>query len=56
VRIGHLSQVGSFVTDRCESAAIRRICGEAQVDLLEADLREADLHEAVQMRPVSDSA
>jgi DeoR family transcriptional regulator, glycerol-3-phosphate regulon repressor len=36
VRIGHLSQVGSFVTDRCESAAIRRICGEAKVALYEA--------------------
>jgi DeoR family transcriptional regulator, glycerol-3-phosphate regulon repressor len=44
VRIGHLSQVGSFVTDRCESAAIRRICGEAQIAL----------HEAMAARPVSE--
>jgi DeoR family transcriptional regulator, glycerol-3-phosphate regulon repressor len=36
VRIGHLSQVGSFVTDRCESAAIRQICVEAKIDLHEA--------------------
>ena len=36
VRIGHLSQVGSFVTDRCESNAIRRICADAQIDLYEA--------------------
>lgn len=36
VRIGHLSQINSFVTDRCESGAIRRICAEAQVDLVEA--------------------
>ncbi len=36
VRIGHLSQVGSFVTDRCESELIRRICLEANVDLHEA--------------------
>jgi DeoR family glycerol-3-phosphate regulon repressor len=36
VRIGHLSQINSFVTDRCESSAIRRICAEAQVDLVEA--------------------
>jgi DeoR family glycerol-3-phosphate regulon repressor len=56
VRIGHLAQVGSFVTDRCESAAIRRICGEAQVDLHEAGLHEADRHQAVEMRRVSDSA
>jgi DeoR family glycerol-3-phosphate regulon repressor len=46
VRIGHLSQVGSFVTDRCESGAIRRICAEAQIDL----------HEAMPARSVSESA
>ncbi len=36
VRIGHLSQINSFVTDRCESGAIRRICNEAQIELHEA--------------------
>lgn len=36
VRIGHLSQVNSFVTDRCDSDAIRRICADAQVMLHEA--------------------
>jgi DeoR family glycerol-3-phosphate regulon repressor len=35
VRIGHLSQVGSFITDRCESAALRRICAEQDVRLIE---------------------
>ncbi len=36
VRIAHLSQMHSFVTDRCESASIRRICTEARVELYEA--------------------
>ncbi|MEP7452905.1 DeoR/GlpR family DNA-binding transcription regulator [Phyllobacterium sp. SB3] len=35
VRIGHLSQVNTFITDRCESEAIRRICSEADVRLIE---------------------
>jgi len=35
VRIGHLSQVGSFITDRCDSAALRRICAEQDVRLIE---------------------
>lgn len=35
VRIGHLSQVNTFITDRCESDAIRAICEEADVRLLE---------------------
>ncbi len=36
VRIGHLSQVATFVTDRCESDRIRRICSESGVELVEA--------------------
>jgi DeoR family glycerol-3-phosphate regulon repressor len=36
VRIAHLSQINSFVTDRCESPAIRVICAEARIDLHEA--------------------
>ena len=36
VRIGHLSQVATFVTDRCESDGIRRICAESGVELIEA--------------------
>ncbi|WP_108395517.1 DeoR/GlpR family DNA-binding transcription regulator [Devosia submarina] len=35
VRIGHLSQVNSFVTDRCTLPSIRSICGEAGVRLIE---------------------
>lgn len=36
VRIGHLSQVDSFVTDRCPVDAIRTICEENEVQLIEA--------------------
>ena len=35
VRIGHLSQVNTFITDRCDVPAIRRICEEATVRLIE---------------------
>jgi DeoR family glycerol-3-phosphate regulon repressor len=35
VRIGHLSQVDSFITDRCALPSIRRICAEADVRLIE---------------------
>ena len=35
VRIGHLSQVDTFITDRCDDDAIRRICGESEVRLVE---------------------
>lgn len=35
VRIGHLSQVNTFITDRCDIAALRRICQESEVDLIE---------------------
>src|SRR5215510_12260926 len=35
VRIGHLSQVNTFITDRCDSAAIRQICADADVRLIE---------------------
>lgn len=36
VRIGHLSQITTFVTDRCEPEGIRRICVEGGVELVEA--------------------
>ncbi len=36
VRIGHISQVTTFVTDRCEPEDIRRICIESGVELVEA--------------------
>lgn len=38
VRIGHLSQVNTFITDRCESDAIRRICIDADVRLIETSV------------------
>ncbi|MGB6117265.1 MAG: DeoR/GlpR family DNA-binding transcription regulator [Mesorhizobium sp.] len=42
VRIGHLSQVGTFITDRCESAAVRQICADSGVQLIETSkLRNA---------------
>ncbi|SON57362.1 Glycerol-3-phosphate regulon repressor [Hartmannibacter diazotrophicus] len=38
VRIGHLSQVDTFVTDRCSARTIRRIAQENDVALIEASL------------------
>jgi DeoR family transcriptional regulator, glycerol-3-phosphate regulon repressor len=35
VRIGHLSQVDTFITDRCDLPGIRRICAENEVQLVE---------------------
>ncbi len=35
VRIGHLSQVDTFITDRCDVAAIRAICRDTEVELIE---------------------
>lgn len=35
VRIGHLSQVDTFVSDSCPSEAIRAICAENEVRLIE---------------------
>lgn len=35
VRIAHLSQIGTFITDRIDDPEIRRICDEAQVQLIE---------------------
>lgn len=36
VRIAHLSQVDTFITDRCPIPSIRKICQEAEVKLIEA--------------------
>ncbi|MDI6837851.1 MAG: DeoR/GlpR family DNA-binding transcription regulator [Rhizobiaceae bacterium] len=36
VRIGHLSQVHTFITDNCPLESIRRICAENDVELIEA--------------------
>ncbi len=42
VRIGHLSQVDTFVTDRVSNTAIRDICSEADVRLLEVGISDSD--------------
>ncbi|MFI0843274.1 DeoR/GlpR family DNA-binding transcription regulator [Mesorhizobium sp. IMUNJ 23232] len=42
VRIGHLSQVNTFITDTCDLPAIRRICEENEVELVETDRLPAD--------------
>lgn len=36
VRIGHLSQVNTFITDICRVDAVREVCAEAGVRLIEA--------------------
>ncbi|MFQ5622586.1 MAG: DeoR/GlpR family DNA-binding transcription regulator [Paracoccaceae bacterium] len=36
IRIGHLSKMDTFVTDICASSAIRQLCSEAGVSLVEA--------------------
>jgi DeoR family glycerol-3-phosphate regulon repressor len=44
VRIGHISQVNTFVTDRCPSDVVRRVCAESSVELVEtATQQEASL-------------
>ena len=41
VRIGHVSQVHTFITDHCPSASIRAICADGDVRLVEtADAQE----------------
>ena len=35
VRIAHLSQVSTFITDRCPHPTIRKICAESSVELIE---------------------
>lgn len=37
VRIGHLSQVDTFITDRCPIPALRTICAESEVGLVETE-------------------
>ena len=47
VKIGHLSQVDTFVTDYCRPEAIRRICAEAEVKLIELRPAPAELSEEI---------
>ena len=35
VRIGHLSQVHTFVTDDCNVESLRRACVESSINLIE---------------------
>jgi DeoR family transcriptional regulator, glycerol-3-phosphate regulon repressor len=35
VRIGHLSQVDTFITDRCKLMHVRQICADSEVELIE---------------------
>ena len=35
VRIGHLSQVDTFITDRCTITDLRTICADSEVELIE---------------------
>lgn len=37
VRMGHVDQVHTFITDRCPSPEIRRICADSDVRLIETD-------------------
>jgi DeoR family glycerol-3-phosphate regulon repressor len=41
VRIAHISQMNSFVTDLCDNVSIRRICSEAKVELYESSVTAA---------------
>ncbi len=35
VRLGHISQVHTFITDRCPSQQLRDLCRENEVELIE---------------------
>jgi DeoR family transcriptional regulator, glycerol-3-phosphate regulon repressor len=39
VRIAHLSQVNTFITDRCTHGSIRKICADSDVALIETSKR-----------------
>jgi len=43
VRIGHLSQVDTFITDRCEIDTVHRICRDNEVTLFETSRIEPNL-------------
>jgi DeoR family transcriptional regulator, glycerol-3-phosphate regulon repressor len=53
VRIGHMSQIHTFVTDRLESIALRQVCATCDVQVIEADL---DADTATRQSAVSSSA
>jgi DeoR family transcriptional regulator, glycerol-3-phosphate regulon repressor len=37
VRIAHISQVSTFITDRCTMPSVRQICRESKVTLIETN-------------------
>lgn len=43
VRIGHISQVHTFITDHCPLSSLSRICAESDVRLIETSLQENKL-------------
>ncbi|MBV2182950.1 MAG: DeoR/GlpR family DNA-binding transcription regulator [Rhizobium sp.] len=45
VRIGHISQVHTFITDHCPIDSIRRICAESDVHLVETQSPRDDTEE-----------
>jgi DeoR family glycerol-3-phosphate regulon repressor len=42
VRIGHLSQVHTFVTDECPLDSLRRICSEGAINLVETNRTDGE--------------
>lgn len=40
VRIGHLSQVHTFVTDDCNVESLRKVCAESGINLIETSEKE----------------
>ena len=46
VRIGHISQVHTFITDHCPLDSIRRICAESDVHLVETQSPRDDTDES----------
>ncbi|PPJ48387.1 DeoR/GlpR transcriptional regulator [Rhizobium sp. KAs_5_22] len=46
VRIGHISQVHTFITDHCPVDSIRRICAESDVHLVETQSQQDDVDDS----------
>lgn len=42
VRIGHISQVHTFITDHCPETSVRQICAESDVRLIETSVPDAN--------------
>lgn len=46
-RIGHISDIGTFVTNRVESEAFRAVCRESNTTVVETEIADAGVWEAV---------